>query len=89
MKRILELNGVANMSLLLQCEVDKAQDAESGGNIYYMNEETYKSMKEQVELLERYMLAYHKAVRNNTQTPMWHEVREKPKLYPLNKETVD
>ena len=70
MKRGLELNGVANIDLMLQVEVDEAQDAETGAKIFYMNEETLNSIKQQLVLLERYMLAYNKAVSNDTQTPM-------------------
>lgn len=51
MKRIMELNGVANISMLMQIEVDKAQDAESGGTIYYMNKETYDSINQQLKLI--------------------------------------
>lgn len=89
MKRGLELNGVANIDLMLQVEVDEAQDAETGAKIFYMNEETLNSIKQQLVLLERYMLAYNKAVSNDTQTPMWHEVYANPNLYPRNRESKD
>lgn len=83
MKRIMELNGLANIDLLLQVEVDiKGDKAE-------MNVETLNSIKEQLVLLERYMLAYHKAVSNSIQTPMWHEVYANPTLYPRNRDSKD
>ena len=76
MNRRIEVNGVANISMLMQCEVDKAQDAESGGTIYYMNKETYDSINQQLKLLEKYMKAYNDAVNKGEQTPFWHEVRD-------------
>ncbi len=83
MKQMMELNGVANIDLMIQVEVDvKGDKAE-------MNVETLNSIKEQLVLLERYMLAYNKAIRNGTQTPMWHEVYANPKLYPRNRESAD
>lgn len=83
MKRGMELNGVANIDLLLQVEVD-VKDGQA-----VMNLETLKSIKQQLVLLERYMLAYNKAVSNDTQTPMWHEVYANPNLYPRNRESKD
>lgn len=83
MKRIMELNGLANIDMMIQVEVDvKGDKAE-------MNVETLNSIKEQLVLLERYMLAYNKAVRNGTQTPMWHEVYTNPDLYPRNRDSKD
>lgn len=83
MKQIIELNGVANIDLMLQVEVDiKGDKAE-------MNIETFASIKKQLVLIERYMLAYNKAVHDGTQTPMWHEVYTNPHLYPTNRERID
>lgn len=79
MKRMMELNGVANIDLMLQIEVDIKDGMAT------MNEETMISIKEQLVLLERYMLAYNKAIQNEVQTPFWHEIRENPSLYPTNK----
>jgi predicted lipoprotein len=78
-KHGIELNGVANIQLLMQLEVDKADDAETGGTIYYMNEETYKSIMEQLKYLQSYMIEYCKAVNANVKEPYWHEIREKNK----------
>ena len=75
MKRMMELNGVANISLLMQCEIDKVAD--ETGNIYYMNEDTYNTINKQLKLLEKYMKAYNEAVNNNVQTPFWHDIRDK------------
>lgn len=83
MKRGMELNALANISMLMQVEVD-----EKDGQMV-MNHETFESISNQLQLLERYMLAYNKAINNNTQTPYWHEVRDNPTLYPLNREIAD
>lgn len=80
MKRGLELNGVANIHMLLDLETD-----ESNGRVA-MNQETVVSIKTQLELLERYMLAREEAFKNNTVAPFWHEVRENPKSYPTRRE---
>lgn len=81
MKRAIELNGVANITMLLDLEADNAVD----GRVV-MNPETLVSIKEQLVLLERYMLAHQAALNNNTEAPYWHEVRENPTLYPTNRE---
>ncbi len=81
MKRGLELNGVANIHMLLDLEADESNDGRVA-----MNVETLVSIKTQLDLLERYMLAREEAVKNNTDAPFWHEVRENPKNYPTNRE---
>jgi hypothetical protein len=83
MKQGMELNGIANISAVLQLEADVKD-----GKVV-MNLETLSTIKEQLLFLERYMLAYNKAIRNGEQTPYWHEVRDNPTKYPLNKEIVD
>lgn len=83
MKRGMELNALANISMLMQVEVD-----EKNGQMV-MNHETFESINNQLQLLERYMLAYNKAINENTKTPYWHEVRDNPTAYPLNKEITD
>jgi hypothetical protein len=81
MKHGIELNGVANALVLLQVEVDKTDDGR-----LVMNKETYDSMVNNLQLLERYMLAYCEAVNNGTTVPHWYDVRENPKDYPSNRE---
>lgn len=71
----IELNGIANMQLLLQLEVDKKKVSDNE-SVYQMNEETYKSLLEQLTYLREYMLAYRDAVNNETSQPYWHEVRD-------------
>lgn len=76
MKRIIEVNGVANIKLMMDVELDKAQDSSTGDTIYYMNEETYKAIHEQCDLLVKYMRAYNDAVNKNEQTPFWHDINK-------------
>jgi hypothetical protein len=76
MKRHIEVNGVANIKMLLQIEVDKAQDASNGEDIFYMNKETYNSLLEQCDLLVKYMRSYNEAINNGVQTPFWHDIRD-------------
>lgn len=87
MKRIMELNGVANIDLMLQVELNEVKDDKTGETIFIMNQDTVKSIKDQLVCLERYMLAYHKAVCSNVQTPMWHEVIADPISYPRNRDS--
>ena len=89
MKQRIELNALANMKMLFELETEECQDASTNETLIMMNQETFNSVKQQLELLERYMLAYNKAINNNTQTPYWHEVRDNPTLYPLNREIAD
>lgn len=81
MKRIMELNGVANIDLMIQVEVDQLPDGRA-----VMNQETLESIKNQLVNIERYMLAYNDAVNKGIQTPYWHEVLANPTKYPRNRE---
>lgn len=81
MKYGIELNGVANALMLIQCEVDKTDDGR-----FVMNKETYQSMVNNLHILERYMIAYHVAVNAGMTPPPWHEVRDNPMKYPNNRE---
>lgn len=80
MSRI-ELNGVANLHLILQMSVEDYDDGSHG-----LSEETMSSIKKQLDYLERYMLAYSEATANGTKPPMWHEVLANPKAFPLNRD---
>lgn len=83
MKHGIELNGIANAQILLD-ELNHIAPSLTNDQ-YDCVAKTY----EQLELLERYMIAYSKAVREGTEPPYWHEVRENPKAYPLNREITD
>ena len=75
-KQMIELNGIANISMLMQCEIDKAHDLQNGGEIYYMNKETYDAINQQLKYLEKYMRAYNDAINRGVQTPFWHDIRD-------------
>jgi hypothetical protein len=77
MKHGIELNGVAN--LLIQ--VDSLDEY-----THYLHRESFQQMKEQLNLLERYMLAYNEAINRGATPPAWHEVKSNPKLYKTNRE---
>ena len=74
----MELNGVANIMIL----VDQiTQESESNNHI-----NVAIKIKEQAEMLERYMLAFNDAVNKQEKSPYWHEIRENPSKYPRNKD---
>jgi hypothetical protein len=79
-KQVMEINGVANIKMLLELETSNAN-----GQVV-MNKETMDSVKHQLEMLERYMLAFNKALQSDSMNPYWHEVLRDPKLYPTNRE---
>lgn len=76
-KRSIELNGVANARLLLDSMTHEFLPPHSKSST---------KMKEQLILLERYMIAYNKAVNNNKPTPNWHDITANPNKYPTNNE---
>ncbi len=71
----MELNGVANILLLLQTEAG-----------YNMPTHLYKGIEEQSILIERYMLAFSDSVSKGEQPPFWHEVKANPSKYPRNRD---
>jgi hypothetical protein len=86
----MEVNGVANIHLIVDAAVEF-------GN---MNKQTAAQIKEQLLLLERYMLAYadhcyskkagsYGALIVGVEEPLWHEVRENPELYPTGQERIN
>lgn len=77
MKHGIEINGVANLLILVDELAHSSRD---------FNKEVIVDIKNQLDLLERYMLAYNHAVNSETKTPYWHEVRQNPILYPTNRE---
>lgn len=84
----MELNGVANIKMFLQ--------SGAGGD---MPTSTLNTIMEQLEFLERYMLAYadHKAsIKSGSygaqiigvEEPLWHEILANPKDYPTASERM-
>lgn len=81
-KRIMEVNGIANLHILLD---NLNNDFAIGPSIQQDGIRTdYHKAKEQLELLERYMVAYNTAIIEGTQTPYWHDILANPIKYPLN-----
>jgi len=89
MKRGIELNGIANINIILQLlnENSPARMVDADLKpVVYVQQETLNNINQQLELLERYMIAFCDATNNNTEPPKWHEVRQNPNLYPTNRE---
>lgn len=76
----MELNGVANLLALLEM----AQGGFGCDCVDQDEQEAWNNLKPQVELLERYMLAFSDAINKGEQPPYWHEVRDNPSKYPRN-----
>jgi len=83
--RRLELNGLANIDILLQMADSNSNDE----NFTKISKKTYETIKLQLKLLERYMLAYNDAVSKNQQTPYWHEILANPTFYPTNRDRLN
>lgn len=86
----MEVNGVANIHMIVDAAVEY-------GN---MNKLTAAQIKEQLVLLERYMLAYadhctskqggsYGGLIVKVEEPLWHEVRENPEQYPTGRERTE
>lgn len=74
----MELNGVANMLCVIQ-------GAEQDGKI---DSQIAETLKDQLDVLERYMCALRKAQDDNTYAPTWATVRDNRNLYPNNRGEV-
>ena len=86
----LELNGVANIDMIIQQLETSAsyQDSESLVNEVNIS---IKQIKEQLDTLNRYMTAVSKEIHANhhqgktyVEVPLWHEVRENKDKYKTN-----
>ena len=78
-KFFIELNGVANIKILLD---------DLTSNSPNLNEVLVPATKiyQQLDVLERYMLAVADAASKGEPPPFWHDVRDNKNKYPLNKE---
>lgn len=70
-----ELNGVANLRLLIEHPI---------GN----DKHNKPAILQQLDLLERYILALSDAAEIGERPPYWHEVREAVEKFPTMKERV-
>lgn len=79
MKHGIELNGIANIKVLCDIEIGpiNVEDPDSVCK-------TLERIKQQADMLERYMIACCKAMNEGVAPPFWHEVRENPEKYPTN-----
>ncbi len=84
MKYGIELNGVANIHCLLSLLEENLSAPVSNGCSDACVAVNLDSIKDQLDVLERYMLAYARAVDNGITPPAWHEVRDNISLYPKN-----
>lgn len=89
-KQLMELNAISNLHLILQSEecaftTEIATD-DGDTTCQCIPLEQIENIKIQLDLLERYMVAYNKAINNGTETPQWHEIKANPKAYKLNRE---
>lgn len=77
MKRGIELNGVANLRLLVEALTSEHVPVKTQYEADIIG---------QLDLLERYMLAYMDAVNKGIKEPCWHEIKANPAAYPTNRE---
>ena len=82
--RRIELNGVANILALIEMNISK--NTSTGLKEVNLYGEEVVALLNQLDLLERYMLAYNDAILKQVQTPFWHEVKQNPNLYKTNRE---
>lgn len=80
-KFFIELNGVANIKILMD---EIKSSAQENNNEYILS--LAEKVDQQLDILERYMLAVADAAKNGELPPYWHEVRDKKQNYPLNRE---
>ena len=71
----LELNGVANIAMILYGYEDQ------------IPAEIKADIREQLDILERYMIELTKAAREGRKNAYWHEVRENKQAYPKREQT--
>ena len=73
----MELNGVANIHIIMSSFAETKED----GTIS-LSKEDYANLMSNLDLLERYMLAYSNAAKQNETLPFWHEIRQNKEKYP-------
>ena len=78
----MEINGIANLHIIVDGLYDKLKEA--GQDTKYSQD--FIKIKEQLDLLERYMLAVKEAHDNMSQVPYWHDIKANKKVFPLNRE---
>lgn len=71
----MEMNGIANLLLIVN-------DAKEDGT---MDQKSYDQMKNQLDLMERYLVAVETAHNKNEKVPAWHDVIANRNKYPNRK----
>jgi hypothetical protein len=96
----MELNGVANITILINKLEDDLEHSTLTNPEYEEVKTAINGIKEQLDLLNRYMIAYSDNKRNTMDNllhgkathieaePAWHEVRENPSKYPTLREKI-
>ena len=72
----MELNGIANIAAIIEMALWDGK----------INEETYKEIQDQLDVLERYMLVASESLKKNKPIPYWHLVRDSRYKFPNNQE---
>ena len=80
---MIELNGVTNLHMILDMAY---QDGK-------VDQTTYEYSKNELEMLERYMLAISDCYKKEQEgianmIPYWHEIKATPRAFPTRKERV-
>ena len=83
----MELNGVANLHLLVEKLEGELKEYIPYSVPYQLAMKDIKQMKKQLELLERYMIALD-TLEDGEEPPYWHEVRLNPERYRTRKEMM-
>jgi len=78
----IEINGLANIHILID---SMSEEHGHNGQLDYADEQ-FSKVKKQLEMLERYMIAFAEATQKGEKPPYWHEVLANPKNFKLNKE---
>lgn len=84
-KDCIELNGVANIHMILDMAPFRHDSYRDPGH-YEMESSDMESIKKQLDLLERYMIAFSEHMNEGTTPPAWHEVTANPNQYKTNRE---
>ncbi len=83
-KNTMEVNGVANLTILIDSLKHDLNKLHVDGWNKACISTTVSSIEEQLDLLERYMIAYQASVEAGKPNPFWHEIKANPSAYPLN-----
>lgn len=72
----MEVNGPANIKMLLSVFANKAKDPISGEEIVVLDKQVYESLMRECDLTVEYMRAYADALLRNEKPPKWHDIKK-------------